>query len=79
MPEPEIPAAAVHAAAEVLERQYDSQYDGSHLTWRDFADEAREVLAAALPHLADPTSHAVARGAAMADEVLKRYYGGDHG
>lgn len=46
-----IPDVAIQAAAEVRLRQYDSEYDASHLTWRDFADAAREMLEAALPHL----------------------------
>jgi hypothetical protein len=45
-----ISGAAVQAAAEVLLRQYGSEYDASHLTWRDFTDPAREVLEAALPY-----------------------------
>lgn len=47
---PDIPPEAVQHAAEVVLRQYESQYQADHLTWRDFADDAREVLAAALPH-----------------------------
>jgi hypothetical protein len=46
-----IPDTAVQAAAEVLLRQSSSESDASHLTWRNFADAAREVLGAALPHL----------------------------
>jgi hypothetical protein len=38
----------VQVAAEVRMRQYSTEYDASHLTWEDFADEAREVLEAAL-------------------------------
>lgn len=43
----EIPEAAVQAAAEVLYRDYESEYNASHLTWRDFAGQARQVLTAA--------------------------------
>ena len=69
---PEIPAAAVQAAAEVLFEHWRKTFaKGTRAD--NFTDEAREVLAAALPHLGDPTSRAVARGAAMADEVLARY------
>lgn len=32
--------------ARVRERQYGSEYDASHLTWRDFLDVADEELAA---------------------------------
>jgi hypothetical protein len=41
------PDEAVQRAAEVMLRQYESQYDAPHLTWRDFADSAREILDAA--------------------------------
>lgn len=40
--------AAVQAAAEVLFRDYESQYSAGHLTWRDFADLARKTLEAAI-------------------------------
>lgn len=43
----DIPDEAVQRAAEVMFRQYESQYDASHLTWRDFAADARAVLEAA--------------------------------
>ena len=49
----EIPEAAVTAAAEKLREHYGGEFDASHLAWQDFAGEAREVLAAALPHLND--------------------------
>ena len=39
---------AVQRAAEVMYRQYDSQYGADHLTWRDFANDARAILTAAL-------------------------------
>jgi hypothetical protein len=38
---------AVQAAAEVMLRHYDREYSSAHLTWRDFADDAREILQAA--------------------------------
>jgi hypothetical protein len=47
----DIPPAAVQAAAEVMFRQYESQYNADHLTWRDFEQDAREVLEAAAPHI----------------------------
>ena len=47
----DIPDEAVQRAAEVMFRQYESQYDAGHLTWRDFADDARAILEAALPSL----------------------------
>jgi hypothetical protein len=37
----------IQRAAEVLMRDYESQYSASHLTWRDFADLAEQVLNAA--------------------------------
>jgi hypothetical protein len=46
---PDIPEDAVQAAAEVLFRQYESQYVTGHLTWRDFTVPAREILSAATP------------------------------
>jgi hypothetical protein len=53
------PDEAVQRAAEVMLRQYESQYDAAHLTWRDFADSAREILdAAALPIAGIVTEHA---------------------
>lgn len=58
MPEPttpersdEIPEPAVRAVAERMLQRYESEYQANHLTWRDFADDARSDLAAALPHL----------------------------
>lgn len=51
MADSDIPAEAVEAAAQVRWRQYDSEYDASHLTWRDFAEDVGEILAAALPHI----------------------------
>jgi hypothetical protein len=45
------PDEAVQRAAEVMLRQYETQYDAAHLTWRDFADDARAILDAALPAL----------------------------
>lgn len=50
---PEVPDAAVKAAAEVMLRQYESEYSAAHLTWRDFADPAREILGAVAPAMAD--------------------------
>jgi hypothetical protein len=44
-----ITEAMVQAAATVRLRQYASEYDATHLSWNDFADEAREILEAALP------------------------------
>jgi hypothetical protein len=46
-------------AAEVLFRQYESEYSTEHLTWRDFADPAREILDAAAPLLAEECARAV--------------------
>jgi hypothetical protein len=43
----DIPPAAVQAAAEVMLRQYESQYEAGHLTWRGFEDDARQILEAA--------------------------------
>jgi cytosine/adenosine deaminase-related metal-dependent hydrolase len=57
---PEYPEAAVQAAAEVALRQYDSQYSAGHLTWRDFADEVREILDAAAPVLAEAIAAKIA-------------------
>lgn len=47
----EIPDATVRAVAERMLQRYESQYAADHLTWRDFADDARGDLAAALPFL----------------------------
>jgi hypothetical protein len=51
MADSDIPAEAVEAAALVRLRQYDGEYDASHLTVADFAEDVTEMLAAALPHL----------------------------
>jgi hypothetical protein len=48
------PDEAVQRAAEVMLRQYETQYDAAHLTWRDFADDARAILGDAAPPLAEP-------------------------
>jgi hypothetical protein len=45
---PEVSEDAVQRAAEVMLRQYDRQYSSGHLTWRNFTDDAREILTAAL-------------------------------
>lgn len=39
---------STQAAAEVMLRQYESQYEAGHLTWEDFASDATAVLAAGL-------------------------------
>ena len=48
----DIPQAAVQVVAAQMFRRYESQYDASRLTWRDFADDARGDLEAAAPILA---------------------------
>ena len=40
---PDIPDEAVQRAAEVMFRQYESQYDVGQQTWRDFADDPSET------------------------------------
>lgn len=42
----------VEAVATELMRDYASEYDASHLTWRDFEDPARAALSAIAPHVA---------------------------
>lgn len=53
MADPEIPEAAIGAAAEVLARYYKAAWpdDPVDPPLAPFVGEAREVLAAALPHL----------------------------
>ena len=51
---PKVTDAAVQLVAEQMLRRYDSQYSSNHLSWRDFADDAREDLEAALPALTMP-------------------------
>jgi hypothetical protein len=46
-----IPEEAVLVVGEQMLRRYDSQYSSAHLSWQDFADDAREDLEAALPAL----------------------------
>lgn len=48
---PKVTDAAVQIVAEQMLRRYDSQYSSNHLSWRDFADDARADLEAALPAL----------------------------
>lgn len=50
---PDFPESAVQHCAEVMLRQYESEYDAGHLTWRDFADAARAILDAAAADLGD--------------------------
>jgi len=56
---PNLPDNAVQAAAEVLFRDYESQYSADHLTWRDFAGLAREALGAAAPAMAEHAAQAI--------------------
>lgn len=46
---PDYPGHLIQTVAEVRLRQYGTEYDSSHLTWRDFADGAREILEALEP------------------------------
>lgn len=50
---PDIPDDAIKAAAEVLLRQYASEYQADHLTWHDFEHAASEILQAAAPFMAE--------------------------
>lgn len=43
------PEDAVKAVAEALLRAYDSEFCASHLSWKDFTGQARELIAAAMP------------------------------
>lgn len=58
---PDLPDASVKAAAEVLFRQYESEYAAGHLTWRDFEADAREILEAAAPAFAEEAAAAILR------------------
>jgi hypothetical protein len=49
----DVPETAVQAVAERMFRRYESEYSAAHLSWRDFADDARADLAAAAPILAE--------------------------
>lgn len=51
MPTDDPRAAAIEAVARRHFRRYESEYSASHLTWRDFAEDAAEDVAAAVPHL----------------------------
>jgi hypothetical protein len=66
---PDLPDEAVQRAAGVMLSQYGSQYNASHLTWRDFADDARAVLEAAVPALAE---HVAAKITAHAERQHPR-------
>lgn len=48
---PRVTDAAIQIVAEQMLRRYESQYSAEHLSWRDFADDAKEDLQAALPAL----------------------------
>jgi hypothetical protein len=50
---PEIPDAAVQLVAERALRHHKAAHPESHLTWRDFAGDARADLEAAAPLLAE--------------------------
>jgi hypothetical protein len=54
----DFPESAIRHCAEVMFRQYESEYNADHLTWRDFAGDARAILDAAA---ADLGEHAAAR------------------
>ena len=56
---PDLPESAVQAAAEVLLRDYESQYSADHLTWRDFEELARRVLNAAARPVADAVAEKI--------------------
>jgi hypothetical protein len=56
---PDLPESATRAVAEALLRQYESQYDAGHLTWRDFEVSAREITAAAAPILAEEVARKI--------------------
>jgi len=62
----EIPEQAVQAVAERMFRRYESEYSAGHLSWRDFADDARADLEAAAPLLAE--AWGADEGATMAVE-----------
>lgn len=40
----DFPPEVIQRAAEVRYRQYDSEFSAAHLSWQDFAGEAREML-----------------------------------
>lgn len=50
---PDLPETAIQHCAEVMFRQYESEYNADHLTWRDFADPARAILDAAAADLGE--------------------------
>lgn len=45
----EVPPEAIQVAAKVRLRQYDSEFNASHLSWHDFTAEVTEELEAAAP------------------------------
>lgn len=61
-------AAAVQAAAEVLFAFYEDDYERDRMAPQDFAPEAREMLAAALPHLGPAVA---AMNLAAEDECIR--------
>ena len=83
---PEIPAAAILAAAEVVQRHWD---DSAERDTAQATDTAREVLAAALPHLLAPAAAAAATNGMTVGTIMDvasteaiqawiRNYRGDH-
>jgi hypothetical protein len=64
----QVPDEAVQVVAEQMFRRYESEYQADHLTWRDFAGDARADLEAAAPHLAAMQGVAVTEWGCRYDE-----------
>lgn len=56
---PEIPERAVQSVAERMFRRYENENYARHLSWRDFADDARADLEASAPILAEAVAQAI--------------------
>ena len=69
----DVPEEAVKAVAATLLRHYDSEYGSSRLTWKDFAEQARELLTAAAPHIERQVREQVASEARFAASQVGRH------
>ena len=56
----EFPEEVIRKAAEVRLRQYDSEYNADHLTWKDFASEVTEILDAVAEDLGNHAAEKIA-------------------
>lgn len=71
----DVPDNAVRAVAGQLLRDYDTEFNASHLHWRDFAPQARKLISVAVPHVyraLDTQVAAERRGRLAAEAAVRR-------